>query len=184
MLPIERFSEKQSILAKAWRKLTYPGWEGYVSLTERPGLMSKLNFINPLFVVHPGFANYFPDGDRVPDDDPKYLAYLDRLRQKIQQTIEAGRTVVVLTPSKYKNQTLSTIKRSVEVMLLPTLGVGVALDDRLMGLNTHQFPELLSENVHEAEICGEYSGRCVYGFEIANPNIKFHRVKDCIYPHR
>ena len=125
MLPLERFPERQSILAKAWKRLIYPGWEGYISLTERPGLISKLNFVNPLFVVHPGFANYFPDDDRVPDNDDKYLAYLDRLRHKIQQTLEAGRTVVVLTPSKYKKETLSTIRKSIEVMLLPTLDGGL-----------------------------------------------------------
>ncbi|MBI2641834.1 hypothetical protein HYW87_04565 [Candidatus Roizmanbacteria bacterium] len=115
-----------------------------------------------------------------------YVTYSTNLRNTTHQAIGEGRTILVYTPTKYKDDTLSFLTLSApippNVLLVPTVGTTVEIDYFLVGLDTIQFYQLLSLLVRQAEICGEYRKGCVDFIMEDAKNINITPLNECIFP--
>jgi len=187
MLPIESISNTKIGLAERfslWMSRN-PDWGDFVSMCSHPELQSEINYDNPLFVVHPGFRNYYPEQrERTRHLEREYLEYLDSMQRTVRNAESAGRSVFVFTPAVFLRDTLELISWPRAAVFVPTLNDGsVALDDELLGQNWSEFEEAIAELVEKAEICGEYgdTGGCLSEIVKVFGRIEFTPIKGSIF---
>lgn len=181
MLSSEAFSFART---SALRRFLYPDWSGYVSLCEEPELFSTIKD-NPLIVIHPGFRQWWPGEMKETKkyNDFNYESYLRKLRTKVFEVAEEGRTILVYTPVKHREKALETIGSPQGVILIPTtMDGGTVLDVSLLGERAREFHEALVFQISKAEICGEYSHSCIKSVENFLDGIELTRVEDCVFP--
>jgi len=184
MISLERFGDGQRGVGRIERfvrkGIAWDGWENYVSLCEHPKFFSTIRD-NPLIVVHPGFRLWWPGEKSVTPryDRIGYNAYLERVREKVAQSVEVGRTIIVYLPSMYRQEALDAIGNPEGALLVPTTNDGGAIIDHgFLGERAREFHDALVAQITSAEICGEYRDRCVQEVCRYLDGVEITRVSD------
>lgn len=163
-------------------------WHEYTPLLSQPEKLEKIFKDNPLFVIHPGFRNYYPD-ERLNGRAPEklYTTYLKNLAHKTKQALRQSRTIFVYSPTKYLNPTLSAINYPPKAILIPTTGRSTNLDPNILGPNTHKFySTLIHLGLTKAKIIGEYQAQCLGNVksQLARRGVEVTQIDSCVYPPR
>lgn len=145
-------------------------WSEYTSIFNVPEYKRFISD-NPLIVSHLGFSSYYPDEDPW-RREPEYGEYLKRVAQKISDVDSQGRTVILVTPTDYLEDTVSKILHVPQkLVLLPTVSsLATCQDHEILGVRPVEADAIwimLSQHISRVETCGEYAdeGYCLPAIE-------------------
>lgn len=175
---------RHNVIDRSITKILYPGWEKYRTICKHPDVFRKLIPDNPLLVVHPGYNCYVKVSNNFEILRDEYNEYLDNLKDKISRTIEERRSVIVFTPSKNLKQTQQVLNSPEGIVFVPTLNKSVESHSLiLLEFLGQPFYKLLSQNISQAEVCGEFGSFCVLALakKIAD-SVDISLISNCIFP--